>query len=363
MNNLRHRISLFLFQIHFHNFIVPFSFTDLFNKASFSRRLEICFCFDFATILVLTFHAYFLSRRLFNPHWEDSRCLCKLLKQSGNQVKRFMFQSIIAHLAIFVTVSVLNILRPISTLNLKGHVDRRPCQFDRNNRTHVALVVVEGIEIFRKSSWTIHDWSSINCPIVLNRSWAIARHPDLIATRLRKRSNVIFEILGHLIGQVILVALWRPSIDLVELQEDAGRWVVVAICVLSCRTTAKFFDVHETNCMVAAVVAWFLVWVGLFVFLKMKNLSLFRNHKNIIHHRPSKNSSRFFVHLSIDSWLFVANLICGTSSWGSSGMNGLNARPGSTPISDSSSCHLGCSASMVDSRAFIQIAKRAARAM
>lgn len=130
---------------------------------------------------------------------------------------------------------VVNILGPRLALNVDDDAAHRPLKVDRDEGAEVALRVLvrveEAGEALRR---VILDRADV---LYVGRVLALARHPDRVEAVPRVRLLVLNKVLEshrHAVGQGsrVVVVLGDPAVDLVQLQEDAGRALVVVVVVL-----------------------------------------------------------------------------------------------------------------------------------
>lgn len=103
-----------------------------------------------------------------------------------------------------------------------------PNELDRNQRTEISFVVHVGVEVWWESSRVVFNVSQ-NFFV----SWVLAltSHPNLIAFILWETGNVLFKVGWHVgwQGSGVVVIIGLPAEDSIEFDEDARRWVAVAV--------------------------------------------------------------------------------------------------------------------------------------
>lgn len=182
----------------------------------------------------------------------------------------------------------------------KRKLTQRSNEFNGNQWTEISWAVDIRIkERWESSCWVILDVvQNFWVGSVLATTW----HPNLVSLALRQFFDVEFQVLWHIVGKVIgvIVILWHPTVNSIELQENAWCWVVVPVSVRR-GALIEFTDVqfaHLTSGGLVFKVTVFLIawtqtvfwnWQNHFSCGKERHFSNQTLHKSVQYFRPINN--------------------------------------------------------------------------
>lgn len=142
-----------------------------------------------------------------------------------------------------------DVLRPRLALNIDDDTAHWSLKVDGDEGAEVSLGVLVRVEEAGETlRGIILDWANV---LDVSRVLALARHPNRVEAVAGGRLFVLHKVLQsqrHLVGQTVrlIVVLRDPAVDLVQLEEDTGRTLVIVVVVLlDARRPA--LDVHVAH--------------------------------------------------------------------------------------------------------------------